>query len=527
MQKRIKSQGKNHKGGILPDSKPVAIIDIGSNSVRLVVFEGAKLTPIPLYNEKCLCGLGKELATTGRLGDDAVERALMALRRFRSVIDQIGVSELSVIATAAAREAENGPDFIKAASLICKHSIEVISGVREAELAAAGVLAGDRDADGFAGDMGGGSLEIIDIRDQELFHGVTLPLGGLRLMDLSGNDLKAAKGLVDKEFKAVDWLEVGKGRPYYLVGGTWRAFIKLYMEAKNYPLRVLQGFKMAPEEVVDFASYLIKNDDLKDVPGMLKISKQRRPVVSYGALVLSRLVKLVEPSEIITSNFGVREGLLYSMLDKEELAKDPLLAACEDLAYLRSRSPAHAFELCNWTDQMFEAVGLEESTTEKRLRHAACLISDIGWRTHPSFRAERTMASIAYSVFAGIDHAERAFLAMTTLFRHNGPNANTENESLSQLVHGRLLERAKIIGAAIRTAHMISAGVTGIIEKTPVTMVDGRLVIELPHPFDALDGERLERRFRGLGKVLDTETEIRVNEDSRFFKFPYLQIMKS
>ena len=523
MSKLIKGTIKNHKGGVLPDSKPVAIIDIGSNSVRLVVFEGAKLTPIPLYNEKCLCGLGRELATTGRLGADAVERALMALRRFRCVIDQIGASRLCVIATAAAREAENGPEFIKAATKICKHSIEVISGVREAELAAAGVLAGDRDADGFAGDMGGGSLELIDIRDRELFHGVTLPLGGLRLMDLAKNDLKAAKSIIDEALETVDWLEVGRDRAFYLVGGTWRAFIKLFMAEKDYPLQVLHGFKMSPEDVSDFAGFLIKSETLDDMKGMSNVSKQRRPVVPFGALVLSRLIKAIKPSEVVTPNFGVREGLLSSMLDEKELARDQLLAACEDLAYLRSRSPDHAFELCSWTDQLMKAVGIDEEGQQRRLRHAACLISDIGWRTHPSFRAERTMASIAYSVFSGIDHSERAFLAMTAFFRHNGPGSNPEEESLSSLLSKDELERARLIGAAIRTAHIISAGVTGIIPKTPVVFEEGRLMIELPHPFDALDGERLDRRFRGLGKILDMETEIRVNPDSRFFKFPSVQ----
>ena len=149
---------KNKKGGVLPNTKPVAVIDIGSNSVRLVVFEAVDPTPIPLFNEKCLCGLGREVASSGQLGDDAVERALMALRRFKSVIDHIGVGEIRVIATAAAREASNGPQFIKNAEAICGCSIEVISGVVEAELAAAGVLAGDHRANGFAGDMGGGKF---------------------------------------------------------------------------------------------------------------------------------------------------------------------------------------------------------------------------------------------------------------------------------------------------------------------------------------------------------------------------------
>ncbi len=520
MAKLIKlKREKTKSGGLLPDQKPVAVIDIGSNSVRLVVFEGAKLTPIPLFNEKCLCGLGKELATTGRLGDDAVERALMALRRFRSVVDQIGASDLFVIATAAAREAENGAEFIELASKICGKPVEVISGVREAELAAAGVMAGDRQADGFAGDMGGGSLELIDIKGQGLSNGITLPLGGLRLIDQSDNNLKKAKDLVDRAIDKIEWLDDGADRPFYLVGGTWRAFIKLFMEAQDYPLRVLHGFQMKRQETLDFAAYLMKQPEPKDIPGMQFISKKRRHVVPFGALVLSRLIKRINPSEIVTSHYGVREGIVYSMLDAQQLEKDPLLSACEDMAYLRSRSPDHAFELCDWTDLLFQNGPLKETDEERRLRHAACLISDIGWRTHPSFRAERTMASIAYSVYSGIDHAGRAFLALSNFFRHNGPNAKGDDQIFRPLLTPELFERARILGSAIRTAHMISAGVTGIIPKTPIFYEDDRLVIELPHPFDALDGERLARRFANLGRLFDMETEIRVNSDSRFFKF--------
>ncbi len=510
----------NHKkGGVLPHTKPVAVIDIGSNSVRLVVFEGVTLTPIPLFNEKCLCGLGREVATSGKLGQDAVERALMALRRFVSVVDHIGVSEFRVIATAAAREASNGPKFIEKAEAICGRPIEVISGVVEAELAAAGVLAGDHKADGLAGDMGGGSLELIDISNKALSKGETLPLGGLRLIDTSKNDLKTARKIIDEALDKVSWIDKGKGRSFYLVGGTWRAFVKLHMAAHSYPLRVLHGYKITTESALEFASYLVKQTDLKDVPGISSISKQRRHVVPFGALVLERLIKKIEPSEIITSNYGVREGLLYSMLSEEDRLKDPLLSACENLAHLRSRSPSHAFELCDWTKAIFENEDLEETAEEARLREAACLVSDIGWRTHPSFRAERTMAAIAYSVYSGIDHSGRAFLALSNFFRHNGPNSDGFETTYSDLLDKRTLKRARIVGGAIRTAHMISAGVTGIIPKTPIFYDEGRLVIELPHPYDALDGERLEKRLRSLGKLLNIETELRVNSDSRFFSF--------
>ena len=499
--------------GRLIDRLPVAIIDIGSNSVRLVVFEGASRNPISLFNEKCLCGLGAELASTGQLGEASVERALMALRRFRTIVDQIGAQDLKVIATAAAREAGNGPDFIQAAENICKVKVEVISGQREAELAAAGVLAGDHTADGLAGDLGGGSLELINIKDLQLCEGVTMPLGGLRLIDQSGGDLGKALVIVDQHMKQVSWLKQGKGRPFHLVGGTWRALIKLHMTAQNYPLKVLHGYKVDSAAMQDFADYIIQHKDPTNINGIEEISKARRGVVPFGALVLSRLIEYVAPSQIVVSNFGVREGLLYKLLPAKELQKDPLIAACWDIAMLRARAPRHALELCEWTDQIYG----DETQERRRLRHAACLVSDVGWRIHPSFRGNQTMGAIAHHNYAGVDHRGRVFMALVSYFRHQGVGALGFEDFFAGLCDDQLVHRARVLAAAIRTAHMISVGVTNIIPHTPIYSEGDKIVLELPHPFDALDGERLTRRFDKLAKLLELTPDLRVSQDSRFF----------
>jgi exopolyphosphatase/guanosine-5'-triphosphate,3'-diphosphate pyrophosphatase len=206
---------------------PVAVVDIGSNSVRLIVHEAAGRAPGPFFNEKVLCGLGRSIATTGKLAADAVARALRALRRFRALIEQLGVDHVEVIATAAAREAANGPEFIAQAERILGRPITVLSGTKEAELAALGVVSGIHAADGFAGDLGGGSLELIDVRGGRLSDAATLPLGGLRLIDASGGSLKKAREIVDAELAKVDWLEKGRGRDFYAIGGTWRALARL------------------------------------------------------------------------------------------------------------------------------------------------------------------------------------------------------------------------------------------------------------------------------------------------------------
>lgn len=494
-------------------NKPVAVIDIGSNSVRLVVFEGAKRNPIPLYNEKVLCGLGRSMATTGRLDDDGVERALRALRRFRALADQLGVVRLDVIATAAARESENGPDFVKRATKVLKTQISVITGKQEAHLAAAGVISGFPNAEGMVADLGGGSLEIIGVHKKKgATGGVTLPLGGLRLIDSSGGCLKKARKIVDAELAKVDWLEKAKGRPFYAVGGTWRAFARLHMNQKQYPLSVMHAYQMPIDEALTFARVLdhLSPTSLEGVPGL---SRPRRETLPYGALVLERLLKRMRPSEFIVSAFGVREGLLYSILDEEEQNRDPLIVASEELAKLHARSPEHAWELCEWTDALFIQPGPKESDEEKRLRHAACLLSDIGWRTHPDYRSAQSLNMVTQASFAGLDHPGRAFLALSVFYRNGGLKSSGDSPRLRKLVDENTLSRARIVGAAIRTAHMISAALPGVIGKTPILYDENKLVLRLPKKISALEGERLDERFSVLARELDRKAEIRIGDE--------------
>jgi exopolyphosphatase/guanosine-5'-triphosphate,3'-diphosphate pyrophosphatase len=491
-------------------NKPVAVIDIGSNSVRLVVFEGAKRNPVPLFNEKVLCGLGRSLATTGRLNDDGVERALRALRRFRAIAGQLGVVRMDVIATAAARESENGPGFVKRARKILKMDISVISGKEEAHLAAAGVISGFPDASGMVADLGGGSLEIIGIHKKKgATGGVTLPLGGLRLIDRSGGCLKKARKIVDEELAKVDWLEKGKGQPFYAVGGTWRAFARLHMMQKQYPLSVMHAYRIPTAEALKFAR-VVDHLSPSSLEGVEALPRARRETLPYGTLVLERLLKRMRPSQFIVSAFGVREGLLYSTLDEEEQKRDPLIVACDELARLRARSPQHAWELCTWTDALFAPPGPTETTEERRLRHAACLLSDIGWRTHPDYRGAQSLSMITQASFAGLDHPGRVFLALSVYYRNEGLRSPANATRLHQLIDDNMLSRARIIGAAVRTGHMVSAAMPGVIGKTPVFYEGDKLVLHLPKKIAALEGERLDERFSVLAGELDRKPEIRV-----------------
>jgi exopolyphosphatase/guanosine-5'-triphosphate,3'-diphosphate pyrophosphatase len=501
-----------------PDLQPVGVVDIGSNSVRLVVYEGAVRSPTPIFNEKVLCGLGREIASTGRLDDASVERALQALRRFGAIAQILGVRHLHAIATAACREASNGSGFIVRAEVTLGTRIHMLTGEQEAELAAKGILMGFRAPDGFAGDLGGGSLELVDIAGEAMRQAVTLPLGGLRLLDASGHRLERAGDLADAAIAAVPWLGKGRGRNFYAVGGTWRAIARLHMEATAYPLHVMHAYATPVREMIAFCEEIRRTRKLSSLKGVSKIAKARREVLPAGALVLERLLRQLQPREVVFSVFGIREGLLYGQLSETERRKDPLLSFCADYARLRARSAEHAAELCRWTDALFEPPGPAESEEEKRLRWAACLLSDISWRAHPDYRAEQSLILIAQSALAAIDHPGRVFLAFTSYFRHLGGGAREDesdaNDKLSQrlkaIVSKKLYRRARIIGAAVRTAHMLSIGRPGIIDTMPLSYQRGRLILTLPKAYAALDGERLRRRLAVLGELLERDAEVRI-----------------
>ncbi len=236
-----------------PKYRPVAVVDIGSNSVRLVVYDGLRRSPTPIFNEKILCGLGRGVATKGKLADDGVPRALAALKRFRALARQMGARDVYAVATAAAREAENGDEFVARAEKALGAGIRVLTGKEEARFAALGVISGIPNADGLVGDLGGGSLELIDIKDGKLREGVTLPLGPLRLMDVSGGSIEKSKKIIDETLAKSGILARLKGRTFYAVGGTWRNLAKLHMAQSHYPLHVLHSYRLTRAQAMSLS----------------------------------------------------------------------------------------------------------------------------------------------------------------------------------------------------------------------------------------------------------------------------------
>jgi exopolyphosphatase / guanosine-5'-triphosphate,3'-diphosphate pyrophosphatase len=492
--------------------EPLGVVDIGSNSVRFVVYEGAIRAATPLFNEKILCGLGRTLATTGRLEQVGAERALSAMARFHAIARVLSVKNLRAVATAAVRDAADGAEFIHKCEAALGVSIEILTGEREAELAALGIRMGFMEPDGIAGDLGGGSLELVDISKDKVNDAATLPLGGLRLIDTTAGKMERALEITDEQLAKLPWLKRGRGRPFYAVGGSWRSLAKLHMHNSKYPLRIMQGYSVAGPAMQVYCESIRRSKRPADFPGFNEVAKARREALPYGALVMERLIRAMNPSEVVFSVFGIREGLLFSLLPEHERRKDPLLSFCEDFAVLRSRSLEHAHELTRWMDALFTTNALSETAEDKRLREAACLISDIGWRAHPDYRGEQSLNLIAHSGLAGIDHNGRMFLALSIYFRHAEEEeaAGELSQRLRATTDKRTQKRARIVGAAVRTAHMLSIGCAGVIDECPLSYDNNSLVLTLPPAYADLNGERLMRRLESLAQLIDKRAEIRV-----------------
>ncbi|MGY3446001.1 MULTISPECIES: exopolyphosphatase [unclassified Bradyrhizobium] len=481
----------------------VAVIDIGSNSVRLVVYEAMARSLITIFNEKALCGLGREVQSTGLLATDAVNKALTALRRFRALCRIQQVGRVYAIATAACRDAKNGPDFIAQAERICGAKIEILTGPREAKLSALGVVSGIHNPNGIVGDLGGGSLELIDVKGSRVRSGVTLPLGSLALQDLSNKSLKRAERIVKNELLGVAQLKTGRGRTFYAVGGTWRALARIHIIQSGYPLKVMHGYSIPAADALDFAQRLRRLAATNMLANIESIADARRPLLAYAALVLEYIIRVAQPKTIVFSTFGVREGLLYEMLPPAERAKDGLVCAAQNLNELLSRSARHAQELTAWTDRLVRVVRLRETEEDRRLRHVACLLSDIGWRVHPDHRGEETLSLIMNGNFGSITHQGRAFVALSVFYRYAG--LSEENEPPPQiraLVTPAMDERARVLGAAFRVAHLITAARTGVLPLTHFRTQGRKLMLVFEHRMVDLVADRVGSRFRQLARLV-------------------------
>lgn len=478
-----------------------AIVDIGSNSIRLVVYDGPARTPVVLFNEKVSAGLGAALSSTGRIDDAAMERGVAALVRFSCLATAMEVSDLRCIATAAVREAENGQILVRRAKEEADMDVEVLSGEEEGRAAAFGVLSAIPDADGIVADLGGGSLELAHVKDGAVQEVVSLPLGVLRLSSIRQKGKTTLRKYVAKALKDAGWDKVVLGQPLYLVGGSWRALAHLDMQLSHFPLPVIHNYRIDPKR----APYLLRvaaqmgKTGISQIPA---ISSSRAATLGDAAALLAVLVRQLETGSLVVSAHGLREGLLFERLDEKERALDPLLVAAEAEGEAQGRFAGHGVLIDNWISGLFE----DEPAEWRRIRRAACLLGDVGWRANPDFRAERGLEIALHGNWVGIDGTGRALLGQALHANFGGGPGMVQE--LVGLASWEALQRAIQWGLAIRLAQRLSGGVAEPLRNAAISRAGDSLLLTLAPSHACLRGETINRRLKHLGQVMGLEQQV-------------------
>jgi exopolyphosphatase/guanosine-5'-triphosphate,3'-diphosphate pyrophosphatase len=477
----------------------IAVIDIGSNSLRLVVYDGVKRAPLPLLNEKVLCGLGRGLSTTGRLNPDGVALALANLQRFVALARTAEAGQPHVLATAAVRDAADGAAFVATVERSCDVRVRILGGDAEGRLSALGVLAGIPGAEGLVGDLGGGSVELVPIARGRPGASVTLPLGPLRLAPLADSE-KKLRETIDAAIATVPQaVAAGKGRDFYLVGGAWRALARIHMEHSGYPLHVIHHYALARGEADNFLQ-LLGRQSKKSLERLAAVSKKRLEAVPLAALVLLRLLRAIEPRRLVFSAYGLREGLVFDLLSEPVRKEDPLLAAAAELARVRPRFGMGADELLAWTAPVF--------ARQDRLHRAVALLSDTAWSEHPDYRADEAFLRALRLPVGGYDHGERAFVA-TALHARYGGNADAALLApAARLLSGDGVEQARAFGLALRLAYTMTGGAPGLLARTALSAGDAMVTLAVPDEAALFVGDTVQRRLDALGRALGRRTQL-------------------
>jgi exopolyphosphatase/guanosine-5'-triphosphate,3'-diphosphate pyrophosphatase len=477
-------------------ARHIGIIDIGSNSIRLVVYDGLARTPMPIFNEKAVCALGQGLETSGCLNPEGVPEALAVLGRFVRLARAMRVDALDVLATAAVRDAQDGAIFVKAVERRCGITVTVLSGEEEARLAAMGVLCGTPDADGAVADLGGGSLELVAV-DRGRFAGphATMPLGVLRLTEASEGDRARAEQLVAAHLAGIDWWGWAAGRSLYAVGGAWRSLARLCLTQTAHPLHVLDNFTLEADEALRLID-LISRQSRKSLEKIAGLSRKRAPHLPIAAMLLEKVIEFCRPQRLIFSVYGMREGQFYKRLPLDMQLKDPLISSCVGLANTAGRFPEHGEEMVNWTAPLFSL----ETAEQARLRYAACLLGDVFWNEHPDYRAEQGFLRVFRLPFMGLGHQDRAFLALTVYARYDGSGDLQEAADAGRLLPEDEQRRARVLGLALRLGHSLTGGVPGILPTTRLTAAGEGLILEVPRDDPAFGPDISDRRYDRLAR---------------------------
>lgn len=504
----------DHQGAFSGNRVERAIIDIGSNTVRLVLYGGSPRAPVVLFNEKVAARLGREIAETGRLADEAVELALRGLRRYALLLDDLKIKKIDVVATAAAREASNGEEFLDQVRAL-GFAPRLLAGREEARISAMGILGAFPGARGIVADLGGGSLELIEVdgqsREARTGKGITLPLGTLRLPEYAGADVSATKAKLRPVLDRAVWAD-GAGGTLYLVGGTWRAMAVYAMIRRDYPLTDPHGFTLEYADAKSLAKTIAQSAP-DDLAAITRISTMRSASLPNAGILLSALLKKMRPERIIFSSWGLREGVLFDELEDYARAQDPLLAGVGEFAALRGTPPLLATRVAGWTAQATPHHGNPDQGTTtgdlrtERIREAATMLCLAAMQIEPNLRVELAIDWALHKRWIDLDPAGRAMIAATVCGNGNQLDLPA---ALYELASEEQLEEALCWGLAIRLCRRLGGRSTKLFQLSSLTIESGKLVLSVEASHADLFGLPTEKDMALLAGRLGLEPDMRI-----------------
>ena len=492
-------------------TRQIAVIDIGSNSVRLVIYDifGAHFTSV--YNEKVLAGLGRDLRETGRLSENGKQMCREALLRFSHIIEARGLPAPVVGATAALRVAEDAPDFV--ASILEETGLDIspISGEEEARLAALGLLSSNGRRMGIGADLGGASLELMRI-DPELkqtgasVQGVSLPLGpfdaiGGNLSNLNREDYAARISDLDAVLAKVPGYLEGEDK-LYLVGGAWRNLASVHQQRIGYPMRTLQGYGISAVEAEKLAHWAW-TEGLNDVLNWPGMRKARAETLPYAGLILERLIKRFSPKFIVISMAGLREGLVWNMLPEQVKTRDPLIDGCRDFARGFVQAEHFGPPLYRFLSPLLSIFpGAFDGEVDARLLQAACHLAGLGKNLHPDHRADLIFEDVLYAPVSGLSHEARAFLSLSLFRTYTAKQLPPIPGVVEELLIEPQRHVAACIGEAIRFAIVLTGRTPSLLSDFELEVSGGSLHLKYRTDRQAMLTKQVIYRLTKLSKLL-------------------------
>lgn len=480
------------------DKEKMAVIDLGSNAARLAIFDGCNRAPVMVYAERDFLGLGKGLAETGKLNPDGARRAMDSLARFAALIRAMKIRHVEAVATAAVRDAKDGAAFLRKVKNKCGLSIHVIEGGEEARLSALGVTGGGLCQNGIIGDLGGGSLELIEIENGKIKNRISLPLGTQRIMAEKG--VAAQVKLIAQHLDGVSFLKNGggKGREFCALGGAWRTLARLHIKVEQWPVPVIDHHKIEGGAALEFVGDISKRKQqaLMHLSGM---TQKKIADIPAAALLLSQILERMKPQSLTFSATGLREGLVFDRLDAKIMKKDPLFVSAFKMAGRSSRyKGADTFlTLARWIEPLFDK--REETPFLARVRLAAALMSDTGWFEHESVRGEHALTRVLTMPYYDADHATRAMMALACYVRYHGePEDGDITAPLQAMLGNDRARQAVVIGLALNLAYMLTGGALDLLRPVTFKTTPDRVELRISKKLGVLKGEAVMRILSAL-----------------------------